>query len=290
MKFPPKFTYPITRENPYTWFSWSVIAGGICVAVFLSAINVAANGYELIVDYKDDYNRTVNQTRRTGRPPFSWFEKALPKCQTRDIPVNTQFFTKNSALPYTLTSVRHRGKTGLIDTLPSLKYTNNVLENCTVRYLQIDLEWAQRSAAQQGWVTWGPKARVGIYLIYQTDCLLIVILSQAQINCLIDNEEIPTSFNLTTSYEFFSSTVDTYMAFSFLPQPDRETQTSLWLGQSLLLVSIHNTPCLLPLTFAKATHMLCRSFYWLQLSTAMNRSYIQQGTETILKGSISRSA
>jgi hypothetical protein len=160
MKFPPKFTYPVTRENPYTCFSWFVILGGICVAIFLSAINVAANGYELIVEFKADYNLTVNQTQWTSQPPFGWFEKALPKCQTRDIPVNTQFFTNNSALPYTLTSVRHRDKT-----LPSLKYTNNILENCTVQYIQIDLEWAQRNAAQQGWVTWGPKALVGINLI-----------------------------------------------------------------------------------------------------------------------------
>lgn len=143
---------------------------------------------------------------------------------------------------------------------------------------------------QQGWVTWGPKALVGINLICHPDCLLIVILSLAQMNCSIDNEESPTSFNLTTSYEFFTSTIDTYIAFGFLQQLDRKNQTSLWLGQSLLLVSIHHTLSLFPPTFLKDTNTLYRSFYWLQFSTAMKRNYIQQGAETILKGSISRSA
>jgi hypothetical protein len=289
-KFPPTFTYPVTRENPYTWFSWFVIVGGICVAVLLSAINVAANGYELIVVYMDNYNSTVNQTRWTGRPPFSWFEKALPKCQTREIPVNTQFFTNNSALSYTLTSVWHQNKTGLIHPLPSLKYTNNVLENCTVQHLQVDLEWAQRNAAQQGWVTWGAQALVSIDLIYQPDYLLIVIMPQAQVKCSIDNEESPTSLNLTTSYEFFSSTIDSFRPSSFLQQPDRKKQTSLWFGQSLLSVSIHNMIFLSFPTFLKDTHTLYRSFYWLQLSTAMSKNYMKRGAETILKGSISRLA
>ena len=155
----PSFSYSISRPYPYTWFTWVVIVGGICATVFFSILNLAANGYVLEVQYTTNYQETLAQKRWTRRFPFSLFDKTVINCQPQDLPVNSQFFTENLALLYTLTSVwRQQGNFNL--TLPSLKYTRNKLENCAVAYLQIDLESSGRTAAQQGWQEWGPKAFV----------------------------------------------------------------------------------------------------------------------------------
>ena len=45
----PSFTYSLSRPYPYKWFTWVVIIGGICAIAFFSIVNLAANGYDLIV-------------------------------------------------------------------------------------------------------------------------------------------------------------------------------------------------------------------------------------------------
>ena len=153
------FSYSISRPYPYKWFTWVVIVGGICATVFFSILSLAANGYVLEVQYNTNYQETMAQKRWTQRLPFSLFDKTVVDCQPQDLPVKSQFFTENLALLYTLTSVwRQQGNVNL--TLPSLKYTRNNLENCSVAYLQVDLDSAGRTAAQYGWKIWGPKAFV----------------------------------------------------------------------------------------------------------------------------------
>ncbi len=156
----PSFSYSVSRPYPYKWFTWFVVVGGICATVFFSVLSLAANGYVPDVQYCPDYNKTMAQKRWTQQFPFSIADKVPPVCQSQDITVNTQFLTNNSALPYTLTSVSQRKGNATV-TLPSLRYTNNILESCTVAFIEIELESTQqRSAAQMGWVVWGPKAFV----------------------------------------------------------------------------------------------------------------------------------
>jgi hypothetical protein len=206
----PSFSYSVSRKYPYKWFTWFVIIGGICASVFFSILNLAADGYVLNVEYAFDYNQTVATKRWTQRFPFSLVDKSVANCQSQLIQVNSQFLTNNSALQYTLTGAEDANST-----LPALEYTNNLLRNCSVAFIEIDLESTQRTAAQQGWGPWGPKAF-------------------AQLSCLINNNKVPTSINLTVAYEFLTPTIETGIAFSFVQSPSNQTDASLWWGQSLL--------------------------------------------------------
>ena len=206
----PSFSYSVSRKYPYKWFSWFVIIGGTCAAVFFSAVNVAADGYVLKLEYTFDYNQTVAARRWTQRFPFTLVDRSDANCQAQLIEVNSQFLTNNSALQYTLTGAAHAS--GI---LPALEYTNNLLENCTVEFIEIDLESSQRTASQQGWGPWGPKAF-------------------AQLSCLINNNVVPTTISLTVAYEFLTPTIETGEAFTFVQPPSNQTDASLWWGQSLL--------------------------------------------------------
>lgn len=42
------FTYGLTRPYPYPWFTWVVVVGGVMATALLSALNLAANGYEIV--------------------------------------------------------------------------------------------------------------------------------------------------------------------------------------------------------------------------------------------------
>lgn len=155
----PSFSYPVTRTYPYNWFPWVVIIGGIIATVFFSALNVAANGYNLVVQYTTNPNATLAQERWTQRFPFSMVQKMSSSCQSQNIPINSQFFTDKLSLEYTLTGVWQE-QDGDVVTLPSLRYTNNTLENCYVNIIQVDLRSTQRTSEQQAWKQWGPEATV----------------------------------------------------------------------------------------------------------------------------------
>ena len=206
----PSFSYSVSRDYPFKWFTWFVIIGGVCATVLFSIFNLAADGYVLNVDYTFNYNETMGKKRWAQHFPFSLVGKSVTVCQSQVIPVNFQFLTNNSALSYTLTGVSN-----INGTLPALEYTNNFLENCSMKFIEIDLESTQRTASQQGWESWGPKAL-------------------AQVSCLINNNKVPTAINITVGYEFLTPTIETGTAFSFVQPPSNQTDASLWWGQSLL--------------------------------------------------------
>ncbi len=156
----PSFSYSVSRVYPYPWFTWVVIIGGICATIFFSALNLAANGYNLVVQYTTDPNATISQQRWTERFPFSMVERTVASCQSQNLPINSQFFTDKLSLEYTLVGVWQEQGNDIV-TLPSLRYINNTLENCYVNIIQVDLKSTQRTSEQQAWTSWGPEATVG---------------------------------------------------------------------------------------------------------------------------------
>ena len=158
----PSFSYSISRPYPYKWFSWLVIIGSICATVFFSALNLAATGYVLQVQYTTDYNGTVTKRRLTDKFPFSLLDKTSAICQSQDIPIGSQLYTDKLALPYTLIGVWQQDG-DKIAPRPSLRYSNNPLKNCTLSYIEIDLEATQRAASQRAYTTWGANAKVSTH-------------------------------------------------------------------------------------------------------------------------------
>ena len=220
----PEFSYSVARPYPYRWFPYVVGIGGLLAVILISAFNLAATGYDLVVEYTGNPNATLATKRWTQTFPFDLLDKTKTTCQAQNIPVNSQFFTDKLGLTYTLSNVWQRRGDG-VATLPSLKYTNNVLQDCTVRGVQIDLSSTQRNAAQQGWTTWGAKCT-------------------SEITCAIYNDETtspsdgsagPTFMNISVAYDFVPPSIDyDHTPIRFINAPDNQTQASLWWAESLL--------------------------------------------------------
>ena len=129
------FDYSLGRPYPYCWFTPVVlILGAVLTAVF-TVINFASSGYLLESIYSPDPNATTSKSYFDGLPTL-FAGKVRPTCQSVSIPVNTKFFTNNTALRYTLKGVTG----GAQATLPALIYHNNALEECIVQSVQLQFD------------------------------------------------------------------------------------------------------------------------------------------------------
>ena len=110
------------------------------------------------------------------------------------------------------------------------------------------------------------------------------------VTCSINNDVVPTWFNLTVSYELVTPTTaglkNGTAAFSFLSL-NSQTKASLWWAQSLLCV------CTALLLYLFSQSLICvRSWYWLNLVTAMvgwgSFETENEGNQTILIGNVGK--
>jgi hypothetical protein len=75
------FSYPLTRPYPFRWFTYvAFIGGAICTALF-SFVALAADGYNLDLEYTLDLDATLGASYWFGKPPFSWISKTNVSCQ-----------------------------------------------------------------------------------------------------------------------------------------------------------------------------------------------------------------
>lgn len=153
------FTYPVSRPYPYRWFSWVAILGGIILVVLVSIFNLANDGYTLVVEYTTDPNTTVSR-RPWAQKLVALDNRNAANCQSQNLPVDTQYYTDKLSMPYTITNVWQRDPAGPNVTMPSLRYTNNALENCSVGLIQLDYASMERTAAEIGWIGWSVEATV----------------------------------------------------------------------------------------------------------------------------------
>ncbi|KAM3416386.1 hypothetical protein BST61_g7984 [Cercospora zeina] len=75
------FQYPLTRPFPIPIFTWSLVGGGLILAVLFSFVAAASNAYELRSIYTTDPNATESEKRWFQKPPFDWVSKMDTKCQ-----------------------------------------------------------------------------------------------------------------------------------------------------------------------------------------------------------------
>lgn len=232
----PTLSYNLTRPYPYKWFLPTVIVIGLFLAIFVSLLNYAVNGFYLSNEYTSDLNGTVSRRDWTQRGVFSILAKVTTSCQSTNLAVNAQFYTDKLSLPYTITAIWQQ-KEGRAAPIPGLPYANNTLEDCVVSNILIDLESEHRTAEQKGWLGWGVKALVGFrkpsssYREHEftTDSNS----QQALVSCSVTGPLGRTTLNMTTSYEYITSKIGLGIPYTFL-QRDPEERASLWWGESLL--------------------------------------------------------
>jgi hypothetical protein len=214
------FSYGINRPYPFKWFTPVVLAGFLVATVLFSFLNFASNGYDLIVQTSSDPNTTISEGIWFQNWPSYLTSKVKPSCQSVDIHVNTLLFTNQTALTYTLTDVwQVLAGGGNRSVLPSLTYFNNVIEQCAVTSIEVDLEALDRSANQFAYSEWGASVR-------------------AYVSCTIEGASGQTSFNLTTTYDYVPETVAFSGLYHFLGtnflDRDKEKRASLYWGESLM--------------------------------------------------------
>lgn len=212
------FSYNVTRRYPFKWFTSVTVVGAVIFLVLFSFLNFVSTGFNLVVQYSANPNATVAGDVWLERWPSYLSHKVQPTCQTADIPVNTQFFTNQKALKYTLTAVWQKNNTSL-NILPSLTYYNNRLDECTITSIEINLEAMDRAANQFAYSEWGE-----VITSYMT--------------CSISTANGTTMFNLTQEYDYVPATLPFSELYVFLGTNFLErnpiTKASLWWGESLL--------------------------------------------------------
>ena len=152
------FNYSVTRPYPYRFFTPVAIVGGAILLVLLSVMNFVQNSYVLIVQYVDNPNATISKGMWYSRWPSYLTSSVRPTCQPAILPIDTQFFTNQSGLMWTVTNIF--GENSDAETMPSLPYLNNVLQNCTLQGIQMDFDASSDrspSAAIAG--PWGLEVR-----------------------------------------------------------------------------------------------------------------------------------
>ncbi|KAK4184904.1 hypothetical protein QBC35DRAFT_454769 [Podospora australis] len=127
------FSYPITREYPYRWFSWVTYVGGFLFAILFTVFSLATKGYYLEVIYTRNPNITEAELYWFSRAPFSWTDPLSAACQPTELQVGTKVFTDKLWRSYTISSVTVSEEDSPKNILqPVIVYKNNPLENCTV--------------------------------------------------------------------------------------------------------------------------------------------------------------
>ena len=139
------FNYHIQRPYPFLWFTPLALFGGITLLVLLSIMNFVQNSYALVVLYAGDPNSTITNGIWYQHWPSYLTSGVRPTCQPANLPVNTQFFTNQSGLMWTITNVFQSEDKS--QALPSLPYLNNLLHGCNVSEIRMTYDNTQNDDA-----------------------------------------------------------------------------------------------------------------------------------------------
>jgi hypothetical protein len=133
------FSYPLTRQYPFRWFTYIAFIGGAICTVLFSFVALAADGYNLDLEYTLDLDATLNASYWFDKPPFSWISKTNVSCQPALLTTGNTYFTSNLGLTYELDRLWRADSPGARPhVLPATGYLNTPLRDCSVRQIEID--------------------------------------------------------------------------------------------------------------------------------------------------------
>ncbi|TIA66760.1 hypothetical protein D6C76_09077 [Aureobasidium pullulans] len=134
----PAFSYSVTREYPYKWFTPVAIVGGILLTVLFSAINFYSTAYTMVS--KTTTDRESFLSRRWPRYiPEIFTSKIQPRCEPSVIPAHSYFETNQSGFTYELYEV-DRADVSTTAFTAALSYNGGPIEECAVEELSIRFE------------------------------------------------------------------------------------------------------------------------------------------------------
>ena len=220
------FNYNITRPYPFRWFTPVVVVGGLILVGLLSAMNFVQNSYVLAVEYASNPNATIANGIWFRSWPSYLTNSVRPVYEPANIPVNSQFFTNQSALSYTVTSVFNGSEKASLAS-PSLTYYNNVFESCNVTQLEMQFkyfdlqQWALYSQS-----SWNIEVRAFATCAVWDPLGYTVFNLTAMYDPLTDSGEIPGSSDFIS--RSLKSKASFYWAEALLSAYWVDTVTTIW--------------------------------------------------------------
>ncbi|KAI0123610.1 hypothetical protein BJ170DRAFT_686870 [Xylariales sp. AK1849] len=213
------FSYSVTRQYPFKWFTPVVIIGGIIVTALISFVNVATSGYELVATASNHPNRTAVDPTWYGniKWPSYFIGNTRASCAPATFPLKTEIFTNNHVIPYTISNVWRWTGDGAKVNLGSLVYQHNVLQNCNVTRVTIQVLGREDQSIDATAIS-----RVGLALTTSASCSVDVDTSQT------DAARGPTFFELTGTYNLLDAGTPRFLL------RNATEKGSLYWGESLI--------------------------------------------------------
>lgn len=213
------FSYNVSRKYPFWWFTPLVVVGAVIAIPLITFLNVTMAGYELVATSSNNPNQTVANPSWYGNIqwPAYFIQNTQPTCAAATIPLQSQIFSENEAIPYSLNAVWRMDEGGNKNNLGSLVYSNNILQNCNITKLTMNI----LGRYQQG-MGYSSIARVGIALTTNVECSVDIDTSRT------DDVQGSTFFELVGSYDLVDSTVPRFLS------RNATDKASLYWGESLL--------------------------------------------------------
>jgi hypothetical protein len=209
------FSYNVTRPYPFKWFTPLVVIGGIVIAVLVTFLSISTSGYEMVSVYSANPNSTDGTLAYFSRLPSFMTANTMATCDSTTIPINSNFYTNNTAFSYTLSSIWQGDTDDPQSFAGSLPYHYNRLQHCSIPSIAATFENIERPVLQIARDQWGVSLK-------------------AFITCLVESPEGLIHVNLTTAWDL--NAVDDWITHPFAIFPGvNQTSASLWWGQSLLL-------------------------------------------------------
>ncbi|KXH50309.1 hypothetical protein CSAL01_09265 [Colletotrichum salicis] len=209
------FSYPISKPYPFRWFTPVVLVGGVILTVFLSLVNLSANGYYLKTLYTSDPNGTEAYSNAqyvdNATIPIYFRAKimAQDECQPRLLTIGDSFFTSNLGFRYIIKAISD----SRTKSLSSLNYKNNTLESCSPKSIALKLKKSDTAVppAASWWLSYGESTM------------------KATVDCTVVTDDGLMTITLITE-EASGGDHD----YSYVIEDDYRTHASVWWGTRLL--------------------------------------------------------
>ncbi|THZ23198.1 hypothetical protein D6C89_05634 [Aureobasidium pullulans] len=186
----PAFSYSVTREYPYKWFTPVAIVGGILLTVLFSAINFYSTAYTMVTT-TTPYRESFLSRRWPRYIPDIFTSKIQPWCEPSVIPAHSYFNTNQSGLTYELFSVE-----GEDFSTAALNYTGGSIDECAVEKLSIRFETSNsRSPVQMSTSDW--EVTVSSFIICEIEehpVLLITRYGPMSMDIMDSKGSLPLGF------------------------------------------------------------------------------------------------
>ncbi|RWA10805.1 hypothetical protein EKO27_g4300 [Xylaria grammica] len=209
-----RFSYTPKREYSYKWLTPLVVVGGIIAIAIVLFVNITTQSYELVATTVNDINAAqARYLQPNGLLKFLRHNSGEMSCDNVTLPVNSEVFTKNYALPYTIRSVWQQYADGTKENQNALTYREHALNDCNVTSVGITVNGKY---SQSPLIT--ARSRVGLVIDTQVTCAIEVDTRGNQKTC----------FNLESTYNLIDDDIPRFLL------KNEKTSPSLFWGQSLL--------------------------------------------------------